>query len=114
MRTTIQELEDGGPPCKEDHRAPHGFLRNASHNADRYVCECEFWSPPEESTEISAEREACARACEAWAADHAQADGCQYEDCDFVAAAIDCAAAIRARGTPQPPALSTKTHLKES
>lgn len=34
-------------PCKEDPRAPHGFLRNESHTAGRYVCECEFWNPPE-------------------------------------------------------------------
>jgi hypothetical protein len=34
------------PPCKTDPRAPHGFDRNASHNADRYVCECEGWEPP--------------------------------------------------------------------
>lgn len=34
-------------PCKSDPRAPHGFLRNASHNEDRYVCECENWEPPE-------------------------------------------------------------------
>ena len=32
--------------CKTDSRAPHGFLRNASHCEDRYVCECEFWEPP--------------------------------------------------------------------
>jgi hypothetical protein len=36
------------PPCKTDPRAPHGFERTASHSADRYVCECEFWEPPEE------------------------------------------------------------------
>jgi len=35
------------PPCKTDPRAPHGFLRNASHNAGRYVCECEYWADPE-------------------------------------------------------------------
>ena len=23
--------------------APHGFLRQASHDAGRYVCECEWW-----------------------------------------------------------------------
>ncbi len=34
------------PPCKTDPRAPHGFDRNASHSADRYVCECEGWEPP--------------------------------------------------------------------
>jgi len=33
--------------CKTDPRAPHGFLRNASHAEDRYVCECEFWDAPE-------------------------------------------------------------------
>jgi hypothetical protein len=32
--------------CKTHPDAPHGFDRNASHNADRYVCECEGWEPP--------------------------------------------------------------------
>ena len=31
--------------CKTDPQAPHGFDRNASHAADRYVCECEGWEP---------------------------------------------------------------------
>jgi len=31
--------------CKTHPDAPHGFDRNASHNADRYVCECESWEP---------------------------------------------------------------------
>jgi len=31
--------------CKTHPDAPHGFDRNASHNADRYVCECEGWQP---------------------------------------------------------------------
>ena len=31
--------------CKTHPDAPHGFDRNASHNADRYVCECEGWEP---------------------------------------------------------------------
>ena len=35
-------------PCKTDPDAPHGFDRNASHSADRYVCECEGWEPPRE------------------------------------------------------------------
>lgn len=39
-------MQDGGPPCKRDPRAPHGFLRDTSHAAGRYVCECEFWEPP--------------------------------------------------------------------
>ena len=36
--------------CKDDPRAPHGFCRNASHSLHRYVCECEFWEPPENMT----------------------------------------------------------------
>ena len=35
-------------PCKTHPDAPHGFDRNASHSADRYVCECEGWEPPKE------------------------------------------------------------------
>ena len=35
--------------CKDDPRAPHGFLRNASHNADEYVCECKHWQSPFDS-----------------------------------------------------------------
>jgi hypothetical protein len=34
-------------PCKTHPDAPHGFDRNASHNANRYVCECEGWEPPQ-------------------------------------------------------------------
>jgi hypothetical protein len=33
-------------PCKDHPDAPHGFDRNASHNADRYVCECGSWQEP--------------------------------------------------------------------
>ena len=29
--------------CSTDPAAPHGFDRNASHTAGRYVCECEAW-----------------------------------------------------------------------
>ena len=29
--------------CNPHPKAPHGFNRNGSHNADRYVCECEGW-----------------------------------------------------------------------
>lgn len=32
-------------PCSNHPDAPHGFDRNASHNAGRYVCECEGWTP---------------------------------------------------------------------
>jgi hypothetical protein len=38
--------DNGDVPCKTDPRAPHGFLRQASHAVDRYVCECEHWQPP--------------------------------------------------------------------
>jgi len=38
--------DDGVVKCKTHPDAPHGFLRNASHNADRYVCECEHWEEP--------------------------------------------------------------------
>jgi hypothetical protein len=31
--------------CNPHPDAPHGFMRDASHNADRYVCECESWEP---------------------------------------------------------------------
>jgi hypothetical protein len=40
-------------PCKTDPRAPHGFDRNASHSADRYVCECEGWEPPDDGIDMS-------------------------------------------------------------
>ena len=44
------------------------------------------------------EREECAKVCEEWATGHAADTGeCAYEDCDFMAAAIDCAGLIRAR-----------------
>ena len=47
---TSAERVDETPKCKDDPRAPHGFDRNASHNEDRYVCECEGWEPPKEKT----------------------------------------------------------------
>jgi hypothetical protein len=34
-----------GSDCNAHPDAPHGFNRNASHNAGRYVCECEGWTP---------------------------------------------------------------------
>ena len=36
-------------PCKTHPDAPHGFDRNASHSADRHVCECEGWEPVDET-----------------------------------------------------------------
>ena len=37
-----------GIRCNEHPDAPHGFMRDESHSAGRYVCECEFWEPPKE------------------------------------------------------------------
>ena len=37
--------------CKTHPRAPHGFDRNASHSADRYVCECEGWESVDKTGE---------------------------------------------------------------
>ena len=34
-------------PCNPHPDAPHGFNRNASHDAGRYVCDCEGWEPEE-------------------------------------------------------------------
>lgn len=31
--------------CSQHPKAPHGFDRNSSHSAHRYVCECESWEP---------------------------------------------------------------------
>lgn len=42
----VATTDDETPPCKTHPDAPHGFDRNASHSADRYVCECESWEPP--------------------------------------------------------------------
>lgn len=36
--------------CNPHPDAPHGFDRNASLNEDRYVCDCESWSPPNRVT----------------------------------------------------------------
>lgn len=38
---------DVEPACNPHPDAPHGFDRNGSHNAGRYVCECEGWTAPE-------------------------------------------------------------------
>ena len=34
-------------PCSDHPDAPHGFVRNASHMAGHYVCECSGWTPPD-------------------------------------------------------------------
>ena len=43
----MEKRDDGsGIRCNEHPDAPHGFMRDASHSAGRYVCECEGWEPP--------------------------------------------------------------------
>lgn len=59
------------------------------------------WLRANVAAAVLSEREECARVCEAWAKDHAEAasspgDECDYNNCDFMAAAEDCAAAIDA------------------
>ena len=42
---TVAPVALGGePPCNPHPDAPHGYNRNASHNAGRYVCDCEGWA----------------------------------------------------------------------
>lgn len=41
----VKESTTQEPSCSNHPNAPHGFDRNASHNAGRYVCECEGWTP---------------------------------------------------------------------
>ncbi len=48
-----QKDEQQKPKCKSDPRAPHGFLRDASHCEDRYVCECEYWEPEDEQEPVA-------------------------------------------------------------
>jgi hypothetical protein len=49
MNNTIKHLPNGDfeviydKECNPHPDAPHGFLRDASTSAGRYVCECEWW-----------------------------------------------------------------------
>jgi hypothetical protein len=45
MTTFTSEDREEASKCNPHPDAPHGFMRNESHNAGRYVCECEFWNP---------------------------------------------------------------------
>ena len=44
---TVRTEPVQGPQCNPHPKAPHSFMRNASHTEDRYVCECEGWEPYE-------------------------------------------------------------------
>ena len=39
------------PECSNHPDAPHGFCRDASHSAGRYVCECEGWEAGQQAQE---------------------------------------------------------------
>ena len=41
--TALRRVLEQQPACNPHPKAPHGFNRNASHSADRYVCDCEGW-----------------------------------------------------------------------
>ena len=48
LLSRIDEYEEDSrdeSECSSHPDAPHGFDRNGSHNADRYVCDCEGWGP---------------------------------------------------------------------
>ena len=39
----VKQMMQAEPVCNPHPKAPHGFSRNSSHTAGRYVCECEGW-----------------------------------------------------------------------
>lgn len=43
LREALEQPQE--PKCNTHPKAPHGFDRNASHSAHRYVCDCESWEP---------------------------------------------------------------------
>lgn len=45
----VEALVTGTRNCSRHPAAPHGFDRNGSHAAGRYMCECENWAPGEAS-----------------------------------------------------------------
>jgi hypothetical protein len=47
MTTFTTEDRERYSKCNPHPDAPHGFMRNESHNAGRYVCECEWWDEQE-------------------------------------------------------------------
>lgn len=44
-KENLQSASESEPTCNPHPKAPHGFNRNASHSAHRYVCDCESWDP---------------------------------------------------------------------
>jgi hypothetical protein len=48
LRKDIEAYLAKQQDCNQHPDAPHGFNRNASHDAGRYVCECEGWMPKQQ------------------------------------------------------------------
>lgn len=51
-----QVMDNEDTICKTHPDAPHGFSRNASLSEGRYVCDCEYWEPPDDDIDMSEER----------------------------------------------------------
>lgn len=45
VSATVTQLALPGATCSPHPKAPHGFDRNSSHTANKYVCDCETWDP---------------------------------------------------------------------
>jgi len=45
-------MSDDEVKCNPHPEAPHGFDRNGSHSAGRYVCDCEGWDPYDAGYEV--------------------------------------------------------------
>jgi len=45
--------EENNFGCKTHPDAPHGFVREASYLEGGYICECEFWNPPEQDEPVA-------------------------------------------------------------
>lgn len=50
-RVASTDISIDEPACNQHPDAPHGFCRQASHGAGRYVCECEGWQPSDTQSE---------------------------------------------------------------
>lgn len=51
MQPAGEAVADETPPCSTHPDAPHGFNRSSSHSLDRYVCDCEDWTPPQQEAQ---------------------------------------------------------------
>lgn len=48
LAQAIRERANENNSCNPHPNAPHGFNRTASHNEQRYVCDCEYWKEDQE------------------------------------------------------------------